>query len=294
MRVSIVIPNWNGAEKLRRNLPKVLSVKGVDEVIVSDDASTDNSVKVIQTEFPQVKLVIRQTNGGFSSNVNTGVKAASGDLIFLLNNDAVPEENCLAKIIPYFQDEKVFSVGLNAGGGWAKAKFANGYFWHSQAESKDVDLEKAHLTLWVSGGSGVFRKSIWDKLEGLDELFNPFYEEDTDLGFRAIKRGYINLWDPRVHVEHYKEPGVIATHFKKSEVKKTAERNHLIFIWKNISSDRLINQHKLALVKMLLIHPRYWLTFLSAAKRLPEILKKREVEKKAQVVSDEEVFEMFN
>jgi GT2 family glycosyltransferase len=289
MTVSIVIPNWNGADKLRRNLPKVLKVDGVDEVIVSDDASTDNSLEIIRNEFPQVKLAIRERNGGFSSNVNTGVRVAKGDLVFLLNSDAVPEADCLTKILPHFKDLKVFSVGLNAGGGWTKATFKNGYFWHSQAGSKEIDLSNAHQTLWVSGGSGVFRKSIWEELKGLDELFNPFYEEDTDLGYRATKRGYINLWEPRAHVEHYQEPGVIATHFKKSKVQKTAERNHLIFIWKNITSEKLINEHKRALVKILITHPKYWLTFLPAAKNLPEILKKREIEKKEQKNTDEEI-----
>lgn len=287
--VSIVIPNWNGAEKLRQNLPKVLNVKGVDEIIVSDDASTDNSVEILQEEFPRVKLVRRDKNGGFSSNVNTGVKAASGDLVLLLNSDAVPEDDCLEKILPHFRDGKVFSVGLNAGGGWTKATFKDGYFWHSQADLKEVDQTKAHQTLWVSGGSGVFRKSIWEKLYGLDVLFDPFYEEDTDLGYRATKRGYINLWEPRAHVEHYKEPGVIETNFKKSTIRNTAERNQLIFIWKNITSDKLTHEHQKALIKMLLTHPKYWLIFLAAAKKLPGILRKREIEKKEQSLSDEEI-----
>lgn len=286
MKVSIVIPNWNGAEKLRHNLPKVLQIKGVDEVIVSDDASTDNSVEILKNEFPQVKLIVREKNGGFSSNVNTGVKAAEGDLVFLLNSDAVPDKDCLSKIIPHFKDEKVFAVGLSSGGGYTYGYFKDGYFWHG---AKEIDNGQVHPTLWVSCGSGVFRKSIWDKLGGLDELLNPFYEEDTDIGYRACKRGYTNLLEPKAHVEHYKEPGVIQLNFSKVKVKKVAERNHLIFIWKNITSQKLTNEHQKALMKMLVIHPKYWLTFLAAAKSLPEILKKREVERKEAKVADEEI-----
>ena len=50
MKVSIVIPNWNGAEKLRKNLPAVLAVKGVDEIIVADDGSTDKSIEILENE----------------------------------------------------------------------------------------------------------------------------------------------------------------------------------------------------------------------------------------------------
>lgn len=300
--VSIVIPNWNGAEKLKKNLPYVLRVKGVDEVIVSDDASDDESVEIIEKEFPEVKLIKRERNSGFSSNVNTGVMASRGDLIFLINNDAVAERDCINTAVHHFKNPKVFSVGLNSGGSWSWAKFTNGFFWHWV--SKDVPT-KTHQTLWASGGSGIFRRSIWDQLGGLDEIFNPFYEEDVDLGYRAVKRGYINLWEPKSIVQHYeqvlsshkalrnKEPGVIALHFSKEKIASVAQRNQLIFIWKNITSKKLIADHKEALSKMLVIHPKYWSVFINSLIRLNKILPKRRLEEKDVKVSDEEIFSKF-
>ncbi len=291
MKVSIVIPNWNGEEKLKKHLPGVLEIakaNGVHEVIVSDDASTDGSVQLLKSQFPEVVLVERKKNGGFSSNVNTGVKKASGDLVFLLNTDAGLEKDVFKYALPHFENPNVFSVGCNVGGSFARGEFKNGFFWHSQGEGAQT-----HRTLWASGGSGIFRKSIWEELGGLDELFNPFYEEDVDLGYRATKRGYINIWEPKAKVEHYKEPGVISLNFAKSKVKKTAERNQLIFIWKNITSENLFKEHKKTLVKMLIQHPKYWVTFLAALSKLLEIRKKREVEKKESKLSDEEVFSLF-
>lgn len=291
MKVLIVIPNWNGAERLKKNMPHVLNVKGVDEIIVSDDASTDDSVQILEKNFPEVRLIKRDKNGGFSSNVNTGVGLVSGDLIFLLNNDAVPGKDCLGAAIPHFNNPKVFSVGFNTGGSWSGAKFEDGFFWHYVA--KEVPGE-VHKTLWVSGGSGIFRKSIWDELGGLDEIFNPFYEEDVDLGYRAVKRGYINLWEPNSLVEHYKAPGVIKTNFSQSLIEKIAQRNQLIFIWKNITSDRLINEHKGALIRKLINHPKYLAIFLSAIYKLPKILPRREIEKKESKLKDEEILYNFN
>ena len=57
-------------------------------------------------------------------------------------------------------------------------------------------------TLWVNGGSGAFRKSIWEDLGGFDELYNPFYWEDIDLSYRAKKAGYKIIYVPTAKVYH--------------------------------------------------------------------------------------------
>src|SRR5581483_4938651 len=141
MKVSIVIPNWNGAEKLRQNLPAVLKVRGVDEVVVSDDGSTDNSLKILETEFPTVRVVKRSNQGGFSTNVNFGVAHSSGDLIFLLNSDALPETDAVEKALPHFKASEVFSVSCNTGGSWSWARWQNGFFWHYMSEERS---DQAH------------------------------------------------------------------------------------------------------------------------------------------------------
>lgn len=292
MKVSIVIPNWNGRDKLLRNLPQVLKVKGVHEIIVSDDASSDDSIKVLKKHFPQIKLVKRKVNGGFSTNVNTGVKEAKGDLIFLLNTDAVPAQDCLKYILPHFQNEKVFSVGLNSAGNWTWVKFENGFFWHFKAPLNGVKPQ-THQTLWSSGGSGVFRRDIWDSLGGLDELFSPFYEEDVDIGYRATKRGFINIWEAKAIVEHYKQRGVIQENFSSKRISEVAQRNQLFFIWKNMTDINLILQHIFYLVKMLLLHPKYWPIFISAFKHFSEVMKKRSLEKQQATLTDKEILSMY-
>lgn len=291
MKVSIVIPNWNGEDKLRKHLPNVLKVKNVDEVVVVDDASTDNGVNIIKNEFPQIKLIEKKVNTRFADTVNIGVKNSSGDLLFILNNDASPAADAVINALKHFKDDKVFSVSCNSGGNWSWAKFENGFFWHFASQEK---TSTAHETLWSSGGSGIFRKSTWEKLGGFDTLYAPFYEEDTDLGYRAVKRGYKNIFEPKSKVEHYKEKGVNELNFSKNFISKTAQRNQLLFIWKNITSDELTRQHQLTMTKMLFKHPKYWSTFSAALKFLPEVLKKREVEKRDQKLTDEEILRMFS
>ncbi len=289
MKVSVVIINWNGGEKLKTYLPEVLKLKQVDEFIVTDDASTDNSLDFLEKNYPQVKLVKRNKNGGFSSNANSGVKGSNGDLVFLLNPDAVPNRDCIINALPYFKDEAVFSVGCNTGGCWSWANWQDGFFWHYMSPGKI----QSHQTLWSRGGSGIFRKKTWEKFGGMDELYNPFYEEDVDLGYRAIKRGYKNIWVKDCVVTLPEEKGVIEENISKGKLSKIAQRNQLLFIWKNITSENLITEHKSALIKMLLTKPGYWPVFISAVIKYPEILGKRTIEKKEQKLSDEEILEMF-
>lgn len=288
INVSIVIPNWNGEKKIRDNLPKVLELT-VKEVIVVDDASSDSSLEVLKNNFPTVKVIAKKKNGGFSSAVNTGVNEASGTLVFLLNTDAVPDKNCLKYILPHFEDKRVFSVGCNSGGSWSWAKFEKGYFWHFVTQK----VTNTHQTLWVSGGSGVFRRTIWEKLGGLDELYAPFYEEDLDIGYRATKRGYINLWEPKALVKHNDKEGVIKENFPKGFIEKISQRNQLIFIWKNITSPSLTKRHIKALAAKLITSPKYWTIFLSALIHLPAIYSERILEKQEKKISDEGILSKF-
>ncbi|MDO8619122.1 MAG: glycosyltransferase family 2 protein [Candidatus Daviesbacteria bacterium] len=292
-KIAIIIPNWNGAEKLQKHLPDVLAAAefaSVSEVIVVDDGSGDESVSLLKNKFPQVRLIEKDKNTGFSSTVNLGVSSTNAEYVVLLNSDASPKKDFLVNLLPHFKDPKVFSVGSNTGGSYARAEFKNGFFWHSQVVEKP---SQAHQTLWVSGGSGIFRKSIWDELRGMDTLFDPFYEEDLDLGYRAWKRGYINIFEPKSIVEHYHEKGVIAINFSPETINRIAQRNQLIFIWKNITSERLFRSHKIALIKKLILHPRYWLVFLSALTKVSQIKLKREQEKKSSKLTDEEILANF-
>lgn len=294
MKVAIIIPNWNGEEKLRQNLPSVLEAAragGVDEVIVSDDASSDNSVEVLEKEFPSVRILKRKSNGGFSTNVNFAFKHTEADLVVLLNSDVQPAKDFLMPLVKHFKNPRVFSVGCNSGGSFAIAKFKNGYFWHNQSS---LIPKEPHPTLWASGGSSIFKKNIWDLLGGLDSLYDPFYEEDLDIGYRATKRGFINLWDPRSKVTHNSSEGVIAQNFTKMQINKAAQRNQLIFIWKNIHDRQFILQHIRALVVKAMLHPKYILVIASALRSISEIRRKRDLEVKQSVVSDKEILKSFS
>ncbi|MCK4588221.1 glycosyltransferase family 2 protein [Candidatus Woesebacteria bacterium] len=292
--VSIVIPNYNGEELLAKNLPRVLSAQKdvgnrIKEIIIVDDASTDESVKLLKEKFPEVKLVKHKVNRGFSAAVNTGARTAKGKLIALLNNDVVPSKDFLVSALPHFKNKKIFAVSLHEKDfSWAKGKFENGFILHEPGP----ETNEVHETFWVSGGSGVFRRSLWMKLGGMDEkLFSPFYWEDLDICYRATKRGWGLLWEPNAHVKHKHES--TTSRWPKRYVRRIQERNQLFFIWKNLTSPYLFRRHVAGVLTKMVRHPGYIRIVLMALFKLRQVLRARKKEKKETKISDEAIFARF-
>ena len=294
-KVSVIVPNFNGERLLEKNLPILIKAaetpgNSIVEIIVVDDNSRDGSVKLITSKFPQVKLVKHKTNRGFSASVNTGARAAKGELMCLLNSDVVPEKNFLEPVFPHFENPKIFAVSLNEIGdfAWARGTFIDGFIGHT-AGSK---VSTAHDTFWVSGGSGVFRRSIWMRLGGMDEkLLSPFYWEDVDLCYRALKRGYNLIWEPDAKVEHMHEATISS--FPKKNVQRIMERNQLLFIWKNLTSTNLLRKHVAGLFKRLAKHPGYIRIVLAAMIKVGIVAKARKREIREAKISDEAIFSRF-
>ncbi|MBU0618993.1 glycosyltransferase family 2 protein [Patescibacteria group bacterium] len=242
MKISIIIPNYNGVAVLAKNLPQVIKQAESAEIIVVDDASTDKSVSLIKNKFPQIKLVVKKTNTGFAASCNLGVKKSKGEIIILLNHDACPKKDWLKPLLSHFKDSQVFAVGCleeddGIERGRGVASFKRGWLVHSRGEVDQTN------TLWVSGGSGAFRKSLWQKLGGFDLLYAPFYWEDIDLSYRALKAGYQLVFESQSRVVHHHIRGAIRQHHSPTYIKTIAYSNQFLFFWKNITDPRLIAAH---------------------------------------------------
>lgn len=290
-KVSVIIPNFNGEKLLEKNLPEVINASKntenkIYEIIIVDDGSDDGSVKLLTKNFPEIKLIKHKINRGFSAAVNTGARMAKGNLILLLNNDVIPSPDFLAPAIKHFDDERVFAVSLHEKGyGYARGSFSAGYIQLAMGE----ESKTVHPSFYVSGGSGIFRRSIWMELGGMDEkLLSPFYWEDIDLGYRAEKRGYINLWEPESKVTHNHESTI--GEFSKNYVQRIRERNQLLVIWKNIGSPALIRNHIIGVIRRTFRHPGYIRIVLMSLSRLGIAIRERKKEIRLSNLSDEAVF----
>jgi len=292
MKFSIIIPNWNGEKLLKENLPAVLSTSA-DEVIIVDNGSTDGSLqflKKLKNKSSMVRIIELEKNYGFGYACNLGVKKAVGEVIVLLNNDVVPEKDFLKPLKEDFKDPRVFAVSLGEPQwSWAKGKWEKGFVEHESGPK----TKTPHISFWANGGSGAFRKSVWEKLGGLDEIFAPFYWEDIDLSYRAWKRGYQVLWEPKSIVHHQHE-STIGSHFSKSYIDFISQRNQLLFVLKNITNLRMITENRIYLWKKLLTSIGYWRVFLAVCLKIPMILPRLIKEFLEKKVSDEQVFKQFS
>ncbi|KKU29371.1 MAG: Glycosyl transferase, family 2 [Candidatus Amesbacteria bacterium GW2011_GWA2_47_11b] len=288
-KVSVVIPAFNGQRILAKNLPQVMKLEA-DEVIIVDDASTDNTVSFLSRNYSQIKLVRHFHNTRFPQTVNDGFRQATGDVVILLNQDASPHPDLLKNMLPHFKDKKLFSVTFNAQTqSWAKGSFKNGFLGFTNGE---ID-NKIHYSLWGSGGGAAFRKSIWKELGGLDTLFTPGYFEDLDIGFRAQKRGYLIIWEPKAIISHPHPESTYKKALPPNYLSLIKERNYLLVQWKNLDTFSL-SQHLPALLARIFFHPGFIRPVLMALEHLPNIVRFRLSERSYLKVTDENLFAKFN
>jgi GT2 family glycosyltransferase len=288
-------------------LPKVFDElnsykSGKTEVIIIDDKSSDGSITFLN-DFSKThhdfKLIINEKNIGFAPTANKGVKASSGEIAILLNTDVYPEKDFLTPLLKHFINEKMFAVGcldrsVENGEvvlrGRGLGEWKRGFLLHQRGEVNKTS------TLWVSGGSGAFRKSIWDKLGGFNELYAPFYYEDIDLSYRALKSGYHILFEPKSIVVHEHEKGAIKTKYTPFAIKTIAYRNQFIFAWENATDYSLqfascfwLPFH---LIRALVAFDwAFYLGFFEALILLPKIIKSSFKAQKLFILSDREVIE---
>ncbi len=305
LKCSIIIPNYNGEKLLQQNLPAVISesenFNNDCEIIVVDDGSSDNSVKILQEQFPTVKLVQHEINKGFSEGIHSGVAAANYDLIFLLNSDVQPKAGCLNILEKCFEHPDTFAVNpliLNQENkvnqsSWTRSQFSHGRLKLSPWDISDLPVMKqsheAYPTLYCSGGSVMMRKEMFESLGGFSDLYKPFYYEDFDLGLRAWYQGWSSYFHPSAEVIHA-DKGTIEDHFKSDMIKSTQRRNRYFLEWVHFPLSRLIFSTLpftmlQVLGELLLLDKKNLKAFFAAIKKFKEIraYRKASAAKKVQL-----------
>lgn len=303
-KVTIVIPNFNGRDLLAGNLPKIIKECPKCQIIVVDDASTDDSCRLLDERFRKIKVIGNGKNLGFARSANTGAQAASTDYILFLNTDVSPRTNFLKNALAHFtgkNSQNLFAVGLADHShekgkitvrGRGGAKFIKGFVTHFAASNKFGE------TLWVSGGSGLFARIKFLALGGFDRVYAPFYWEDIDLCWRAQKMGFICLFDSDARVDHFHEEGAIKKTHSPIYIKTAAYKNQFLFVWKNISDYFLLLQHLLWLpyhfAKALArLDWPFFLGFFWAIAQIPKLIFNYQLPTTHYLLSDKEVLKKF-
>lgn len=257
--VDIIIPSFNGKYLLEKHLPQVFkNTDYLNKVIIIDNGSTDGTIEWLEKNFPEVVIVSNSSNLGFTKPVNQGVAVSDAEYLVLLNNDVRPEKGYLKNIFHFFDDEKVFAISFNENeSSWPQVG------WDGKIQfTRGEDKNGPRYTAWASGGSAIFKRSIWDKLGGLNEIYAPFYWEDIDIGYRAWKSGYKIIWDNKSLVFHEHES--TAKKINPAYLSLIKQRNELLFTWINITDKGLVRSHRKFLFTHVLKHPGYLKIVLAA------------------------------
>ncbi len=104
-KIAVVILNWNGAKLLEQFLPSVVAFSSEATIYVADNASTDDSIEVIQNQFPSVKIIQNTDNFGFAKGYNVALQFIEEEYYALVNSDIEVTENWLAPILNIFETQ---------------------------------------------------------------------------------------------------------------------------------------------------------------------------------------------
>ena len=246
--VAVVILNWNGEAFLKKFLPSVLaSGYGNKEVIVADNCSTDGSIKLLEAEFPEVKIIRNKTNGGFAKGYNDALSQVKADYFVLLNSDVEVTENwinpiielmesrpeigaCQPKVLSYHHKDLFEYAG--AAGGWLDAwgyPFCRGRVFE-ECEKDEGQYNDAQPCFWATGAALFVRANLYNELGGLDEYFFA-HQEEIDFCWRLQLTGYKIYAVPSSVVYHVGGGTLAKTNPKKTYLNF---RNNLIMISKNL------------------------------------------------------------
>ncbi len=313
--VSIIIPNWNGADLLHAYLPSVLEAKekyrGKVEVMVVDDASTDASVKLLQEEFPGIKAVVHKHNRGFGQACWSGARTAKHPVLIFLNSDVKVAPDFVNPLASCLADPSAFAASpliFDADGNLSNVTISIPYFRRGKIRYKSFapqqllnnasPLPNPWYTLFPIGAAFAVHRARFIELHGFDDLFNPFYYEDTDLGFRAWRRGWKCIVVPESHVTHY-HAGTIGRSFKQFKVSAIRKRNRLFYLWKNLTSARLLRRHILFQLLRICYRPFCldWMILVATVLAIPGFcaaMRRRREEQNCVVNSEEKIFQIIS
>ncbi|NIQ02689.1 MAG: glycosyltransferase, partial [Nitrospinaceae bacterium] len=244
--ITLIITNWNGKALLRECLPSVLAAVDFDsrhryEVMVVDDCSGDGSLDMLAKEFPRVRLEKTPRNLGFQEANNYAVRRAGSPIVMPMNNDIKLDEKALHHLARHFDEGDVFAV---SGQFFAFDKttflYGNrgGYFKQGHFSLYEKSPDDPSQTLFACGGAFMVDRRRYLELGGFDPLYHPLYYEEIDLSYRALKRGWKVVYEPR-SIAYHKVQQTITRQEKRKQIRRISARNNYLFVWKNILDPRM-------------------------------------------------------
>jgi GT2 family glycosyltransferase len=209
--LSVIIPNWDGAQHLPTCLTALRGQTFRDfEILVVDNASQDASLELLARDYTEVRVIRLDHNSGFAGACNAGLRAGRGEFLVLLNNDTEAAPDWLAEIAAAF--ERYPAAGMIAS---KMLLFDRRHILHTAGDVFKKNGTPGNRGVWqadegqfaegpvfsANGGSAAYRRAMLDQIGLLDEDFF-FSCEDVDLAWRAQLAGWQAIYAPRAVVYH--------------------------------------------------------------------------------------------
>ncbi len=253
IKVAIVILNWNGKDMLKKYLPTVFRYsKGEATVYVADNASTDDSLQLLNSEFPECKQIVLEKNWGFADGYNKALGQIEAEYYLLLNSDIEVTHHWLTPLIEYMDNHlevaacqpKLLSIAnrdqfeyAGASGGFIDRfgyPFCRGRVFET-VEEDNGQYDNTSEILWATGAALMIRAKDYWEAGGLDGRFFA-HNEEIDLCWRLRIRGKKIMCLPDSYVYH-----VGGGTLPKGNPMKTFLnfRNNLTMLYKCLPDDEL-------------------------------------------------------
>ena len=252
-QVAVLVLNWNGRALLEQFLPSwVEHTRGVAELIIVDNGSTDDSLPFLHQHYPEVRVLSFDTNYGFAEGYNRAIHELDYPIIVLLNSDAglssgwldeplrlLTEHPDVAAIQPtiraYHEPQRYEYAG--AAGGYIDAL---GYPFCRGRMLDTVELDEGQYNtpveiFWASGACLIVRRSVYLEVGGLDPHFFA-HQEEIDLCWRMNARGHKVMHAPSSLVYHVGGGSLSMESPRKVYLNF---RNNLLMLYKNLPSRKL-------------------------------------------------------
>ncbi len=278
MKTSVVILNWNGKKWLEKFLPSVSQYSnGNDvEIVVADNASTDDSISFLKENYPHVRLIILDKNWGFAEGYNKALQQVDSEYSVLLNSDVEVTENWLDTLTTFLDSnpdvvavQPKLLAQLNkdtfeyagASGGFIDQygyPFCRGRIF-SVVEKDKSQYDNVMDVFWATGACLMIRTEVYKAVGGLDESFFA-HQEEIDLCWRLRSRGHRIVCVPSSVVYHV--GGGTLSH---ESPRKTFLnfRNNLVMLYKNLPENKL---KKVLRVRNVLDHVSFVQFYLTGKK----------------------------
>jgi len=246
MKLAIIILNWNGKKLLKQFLPSVIQHSKGADIYVADNASTDDSIAFIKSNYPTITVIQNKENAGYAKGYNDALKSVNADVFCLLNSDVEVTQNWLNPILNTFKEDtntaviqpklldynkKDYFEYAGAAGGFID-KYGYPYCRGRIFNTVEKDLGQYNDSteiFWASGACMFIKRDVFKELHGFDELYFAHMEE-IDLCWRAKNLGYVIKYVGSSEIYH-----VGGATLKNSNPKKTFLnfRNSLFTLTKN-------------------------------------------------------------